>query len=56
MLLSITAQHTANDAADALAEYLQHWGSWLVFLPTYSPEFNMAELIFNFLNEVAKRP
>ena len=44
------------DGAEALAEFLMQWGTWLVFLPNYSPEFNAAELVFGHMKKIAKWP
>ena len=43
------------EGAEALAEFLAQTGSWLIFLPAYSPEFNVAELVFGCLKEMCKR-
>ena len=41
--------------AEALVEFLAQRRSWLIFTPVYSPEFNIAELVFNYVKKVAKR-
>ncbi|XP_068761267.1 uncharacterized protein [Montipora capricornis] len=44
-----------NRAGEALGEWLDDIGCTLVYLPTYSPEFNPAELVFNKLKTILKR-
>ena len=44
-----------NRAGEALGEWLDDIGCTLVYLPTYSPEFNPAELVFNQLKTILKR-
>ena len=43
------------EGAEALVEFLAQRMSWLIFTPVYSPEFNIAELVFNYVKKVAKR-
>ena len=45
-----------HDAAQALGQWLSLNGSFLVFTPYYSPEFNVAELVFNYLKIKLKDP
>lgn len=44
-----------NRAGEALGEWLDDIGCTLVYLPTYSPEFNPAEHVFNKLKTILKR-
>jgi len=44
-----------NRAGEALREWLDDIGCTLVYLPTYSPEFNPAEYVFNKLKTILKR-
>ena len=44
-----------NRAGEALGEWRDDIGCTLVYLPTYSPEFNPAELVFNKLKTILKR-
>ena len=42
-------------AGEALGEWLHDISCTLLYLPTYSPEFNPAELVFNKLKTILKR-
>ena len=44
-----------NRAGEALGEWLDDISCTLVYLSTYSPEFNPAELVFNKLKAIQKR-
>ena len=44
-----------NRAGDALGEWLDDIGCSFVYLPTYSPEMNPAEHVFNKLKTIMKR-
>ena len=44
-----------NRVGDALGEWLDDIGCSLVYLPTYSPEMNPAEYVFNKLKTILKR-
>ena len=44
-----------NRAGDALGEWLDDIGCSFVYLPTYSPEMNPAEYVFNKLKTILKR-
>ena len=44
-----------NRAGEALGEWLDDIGCTLVYLPTYSPEFNPADLVFNKVKIILKR-
>ena len=43
------------EGGQILGEWLDNIGCILVYLPTYSPEFNPAELVFNKLKKIMKR-
>ena len=44
-----------NRAGGPLGEWLDDIGCTLVYLPTYSPKFNPAELVFSKLKTILKR-
>ena len=44
-----------NRAGDALGEWLDDIGCAFVYLPTYCPEMNPAEYVFNKLKTIMKR-
>ena len=37
------------EAGDVLVDWLVQQQAWLIYTPTYSPEFNLAELVFNYI-------
>ena len=43
------------EGGQILGEWLDNIGCILIYLPTYSPEFNPAELVFNKLKKIMKR-
>ena len=43
------------EGAEDLVELLAQRRSWLIFAPVYSPEINIAELVFNYVKKVAKQ-
>ena len=46
--------HVGNNAAQIVSGWLRGKGAYLVFTPVYSPEFNAAELVFNYLKTMLK--
>ena len=42
------------DGGDVLVQWLAKRNCWLVYTPVYSPEFNDAELVFNYLKTILK--
>ena len=45
-----------HDSVQILGDFLSHFGSFLIFTPFYSPEFNVVELVFSYLKQMLKQP
>ena len=45
-----------HEAGDVLVDWLARQQAWLTYTPTYSPEFNAAELVFNYIKTILKQP
>ena len=46
--------HVGHNAAQIVSGWLRGQAAYLVFTPVYSPEFNAAELVFNYLKTMLK--
>ena len=44
------------EAGDVLVDWLAQQQAWLIYTPTYSHEFNAAELVFNYIKTILKQP
>lgn len=43
------------EAGDVLVDWLAQQQAWMIFTPTYSPEFNAAEFVFNYMKTILKQ-
>ena len=50
------ASNHRHEAGDVLVDWLAQQQAWLIYTPTYSPKFNAAVLVFNYIKTILKQP